>query len=64
MSLIIITPNLNDIIKDIYKNQAYIDFFHDFFSIAYYTPKAIKTLLSKIEPPIEFSITTEQGYSF
>ena len=63
--IIIITPNLNDAIKNIYKNEAFINFFHDDCSIAYYSKLSIENLLDRLNlREVDIKIETKQGYSF
>lgn len=61
--VILITPNLADPLKDIWNNQGFRKFFYDEFAINYFTPHALRTLVSGL-PAREYSVTTKQGYSF
>ena len=63
--IVIITPNLNDVLKDIWKNPGYNNFFYDECAIAYYSVKALKNLATKLNTRCKFTTQTitEQGYS-
>lgn len=64
--IIFITPNLNDVLKDIWQNNAYQNFFYDECAIGYYSLKAIEKLmffLKQNNPEIETDVITKQGYS-
>lgn len=64
-AIYVITPNLNDVLKDVWKNSGYIDFFFEKCAIAYYSVRTVKRLFSKIQDdPKKLEIHTEQGYSF
>lgn len=62
-SLIVITPNLNDAIKDLYRNEGFRNFFYDEFSINYFTEESVRQLAKKIHGG-GMKIETRQGYSF
>ena len=63
--LIIITPNLNDVLKDIFLNSAFNNFFYDKFALNYFSPKSLNVLISKINSSFyKFEIKTNQGYSY
>ncbi len=65
--MIFITPNLDDVLKDIWKNKGYQDFFYDECAIAYYSSQAVKSLvhvLKKEHDDLKETIYTQQGYSF
>jgi hypothetical protein len=61
--LIIITPNLNDPLKDIWKNVAFTNFFYDEHAVNYFSPEAINKLMERVQSG-GISISTRQGYSF
>lgn len=62
-SLIVITPNLDDAIKDLYRNEGFRNFFYDEFSINYFTMESVRQLAKKIHCG-GIKIETRQGYSF
>jgi hypothetical protein len=61
--LIIITPNLIDPLKDIWKNLAFTNFFYDEHAVNYFSPKAINKLMACVRSG-NISVSTRQGYSF
>ncbi|MBS0185061.1 MAG: class I SAM-dependent methyltransferase [Proteobacteria bacterium] len=63
--IIFITPNLNDVLKDVWHNPGYQHFFYDECAIGYYSFKAINSLLNhlKKDRTIHTSVQTKQGYS-
>jgi len=61
--IIVITPNLNDALKDIWLNEGFKNFFYDECAINYFTPKTIENLFNQIGNSI-ISIKSKQGYSF
>jgi hypothetical protein len=64
--IIFITPNLDDVLKNVWSNEAYKNFFYDECAIAYYSFKSVNSLasnLSKKYPEIDCTIKTQQGYS-
>jgi len=62
-SIIIITPNLNDAIKDFYRNEGFIHFFYDEHAINYFSCRSIRQIAKAIDKP-DAAIETRQGYSF
>ena len=60
--IIIITPNYKDILKDIWKNKSYINFFYEKNAKNYFSIKSLKNLLKKIKDK-NFKIHNKQGYS-
>ena len=61
--IILITPNLNDYLKDGFSNIGYKNFFYDDNAINYFSVKSLKRIMNKISHN-NYSIKTEQGYSF
>ncbi len=63
--LIVVTPNLDDVLKNDWDIPAYEEFFYEKCSICYYSISAIKVLGSKVKKTfdVDIKITTEQGYS-
>ena len=62
-SLVIITPNLNDAIKDLYRNEGFIHFFYDEHAINYFSLQSIRQIAKTLDKP-DAGIETRQGYSF
>lgn len=60
--IIFITPNLDDVLKDVWKNQGFNNFFYDECAIGYYSPKAVKQLLGDLKAKVD--VKDMQGYSF
>lgn len=64
--IIFVTPNLRDVLKDIWESDAYKNFFYDECAVAYYSLQSVKKLLEKLQhinSKIKFDIKTRQGYS-
>ncbi len=64
--IIFITPNLDDVLKDIWHNKAYKDFFYDECAVAYYSLKSalkLSSSLTKTHSNLDCDIKTQQGYS-
>ena len=63
--IIIYTPNLSDVLKDSWNNQAFNKFFYEKQTIGYYTLESIRCLIEKVKnKDISYRLSTEQGYSF
>jgi len=62
-SLIVITPNVNDALKDLYRNEGFLNFFYDEHSINYFSVKSIEEMVKNIQHK-DRKIETRQGYSF
>lgn len=62
-SIVLITPNLADPLKDVWNNQAFGRFFYDECAINYFTPTAVRKLIGQL-PARSSSVSTRQGYSF
>ena len=60
--IIIITPNQNDVLKDIYKNKAFNSFFYDEYAINYFTRESFEALSGRLKN-IKYKINIKQGYS-
>ena len=64
-TIYIVTPNHEDVLKDIWRNQGFIDFFYEKMSVGYYTVKSLHRLMVHINDNFRFyNIRTKQGYSF
>lgn len=64
--IIFITPNLDDVLKDIWCNEGYKNFFYDECAVAYYSLNAVNSLfatLKKNMPNISGVTETRQGYT-
>lgn len=60
--IILITPNKNDVLKNILSIKSYNNFFYDINSINYFSVKSLKNLLSKLGQK-KYKVYTKQGYS-
>ena len=61
-SIIIITPNKNDVIKNILENKSYKNFFYEENSINYFSKRAMEILAINVSFK-KYKISTHQGYS-
>jgi hypothetical protein len=61
--LIVVTPNLNDALKDLWRNGGFQRFFYDEHAVNYMTPRAVERLFAQLRG-LSPEITTRQGYSF
>lgn len=61
-SIIIITPNKNDVLKDILDNDSYKNFFYEENSINYFSIRSME-FLSKNVSFKKYNLFTRQGYS-
>jgi hypothetical protein len=62
-SIILVSPNLDDFLKDTWQNPGFNKFFYDEFAINYFTPKSIDRFASKLFVK-GYEVETKQGYSF
>lgn len=62
-SLVVITPNLNDAIKDLYRNEGFMKFFYDEHAINYFSSESVRQIVKKLNM-LASNIETRQGYSF
>ena len=60
--VVVITPNYNDIIKNVWKNKNYLNFFYEKNAKNYFSIKSLKNLLKKMKVR-NFKIYNKQGYS-
>lgn len=60
--IIIITPNKNDVIKNLLVEEHYINFFYDINSINYFSHKSLREILKELNFR-NFKIYNNQGYS-
>lgn len=61
--LVLVTPNLDDALKDVWRNDAFGRFFYDEHAINYLTPASVERMMARVEG-VKTSVTTRQGYSF
>jgi SAM-dependent methyltransferase len=61
--LIVVTPNLNDALKDLWRNEGFRRFFYDEHAVNYMTPCTVERLFARLRG-LAAEITTRQGYSF
>lgn len=61
-ALVMVTPNLDDTLKDLWRNQAFGRFFYDEHAINYMTARTIDRLLERVQG-VRAEVTTRQGYS-
>jgi hypothetical protein len=62
-SLIMITPNLRDALKDLWRNEGFRRFFFDENAVNYMTPGTVERLFARLRGA-RANISTRQGYSF
>ena len=62
-SLICITPNVGDSLKDIWGNKGFKDFFYDEYAVNYMSTSTFEVILSKLRYK-QADVKTWQGYSF
>ena len=60
-SLVVVTPNLHDPLLEIWRNEAFRAFFHNEFSVSYFSVRALERLLTQIEA--SGTVRTLEGYS-
>jgi hypothetical protein len=60
-ALIVVTPNLNDAIKDLWRNAGFDGFFYDEHAVNYMTTRSVERIAEMLRRRAE--ITTVQGYS-
>jgi hypothetical protein len=60
--LVVLTPNLHDALKDLWRNEGFRRFFYDEHAINYLSPRAVERLVAKLGKR-KAVITTRQGYS-
>jgi hypothetical protein len=62
-ALIVVTPNLRDPLRDVWRNEAFRRFFYDEHSINYFTPRTVERAMQRLGRR-RAVIATRQGYSF
>jgi 2-polyprenyl-3-methyl-5-hydroxy-6-metoxy-1,4-benzoquinol methylase len=62
-SIILVSPNLDDFLKDAWQNPGFGSFFYDECAINYFTFNAIKRFAETL-PVKNYELYTKQGYSF
>lgn len=61
--VVIVTPSLDDALKDLWRNEAFGKFFYDEHAINYLTPRAVDRMLSRLRKR-HATVAIRQGYSF
>jgi 2-polyprenyl-3-methyl-5-hydroxy-6-metoxy-1,4-benzoquinol methylase len=61
--LVIVTPSLDDALKDLWQNEAFGKFFYDEHAINYFTPRSVDRMLARLRKR-DAVVCTRQGYSF
>ena len=61
--LVVVTPNLADALKDLWRNEGFRKFFYDEHAINYLTPRAVERMAAALRKR-RFAVATRQGYSF
>ena len=61
--IIIITPNINDPLKTIWKNESFKIFFYEKHAINYFSKKTLKKICDNLNIK-KYDLFTKQGYSF
>lgn len=62
-SIIIVSPNLSDFLKDVFHNKGFSSFFYDECAINYFSLNAMKKFADTL-PVKNYQLYTKQGYSF
>ena len=60
--IIIITPNVNDPLKLVWKNESFKNFFYEKHAINYFSKKTMKNICEKLHLQ-KYDLFTKQGYS-
>lgn len=60
-SLVLVTPNLHDPLLEVWHSEAFRAFFHNEFSVNYFSVRALERLLAQLEASA--SVRTIEGYS-
>lgn len=61
--IILVTPNFDDTLKDLWRNDAFGKFFYDEHVINYMTAKSVDRMCGKLRG-VKTQVDTRQGYSF
>ena len=61
-SIIVVTPNLSDVIKDVWGNEAFRRFFYDEHAVNYMSATTVERLVERLKKG-SATVTTRQGYS-
>lgn len=61
--IVVVTPNLNDALKDLWQNTAFGKFFYDEHAINYLSPRSIDRIVDRLTKSTA-TVETRQGYSF
>jgi 2-polyprenyl-3-methyl-5-hydroxy-6-metoxy-1,4-benzoquinol methylase len=60
--LVAVTPNLDDPLKDLWRNDGFRRFFYDEHAVNYMTPRAVGRMLARLTTE-KTEVSTRQGYS-
>jgi 2-polyprenyl-3-methyl-5-hydroxy-6-metoxy-1,4-benzoquinol methylase len=60
--IVLITPNLSDALMDLWRNEAFGNFFYDEHAVNYFTTQSVRKLVAKL-PASKSAVSTHQGYS-
>lgn len=61
--IVLVTPNLDDTLKDVWRNEAFGKFFYDEHAINYMTALSVERMCARLTG-VTTDIQTRQGYSF
>ena len=61
--VVIITPNLKDVLKDVWFNKGFQVFFFEKQAVSYFSQESLETLFSKLSSKVSYTIDLRQGYS-
>lgn len=62
-SIMIVSPNLSDFLKDAFQNMGFSSFFYDECAVNYFSLNAMKQF-AEVLPVKNYQLYTKQGYSF
>ena len=60
--LVMVTPNLDDVLKDLWRNEAFGNFFYEERAINYMTVRTVDRLLERVQGVLP-EVSSRQGYS-
>jgi SAM-dependent methyltransferase len=61
--LVIVTPSLDDTLKDLWRNEAFGRFFYDEHAINYMNTRSVDRMVAQLKG-VQTEVQTRQGYSF
>jgi 2-polyprenyl-3-methyl-5-hydroxy-6-metoxy-1,4-benzoquinol methylase len=62
-ALVMVTPNLDDTLKDLWRNEAFGRFFYDEHAVNYMSARSVDRMLERVTG-VKSEVATRQGYSF